>query len=92
MTGFFDDALAAADRVDPGGVTPEGLTHTWKDIHLLVRALREAVALNRGISAESEGLRQRLRAEHGGGTDLAEASDAVLLAEVARRLRVTLSP
>lgn len=84
MTGFFDRALAAADDlkalVDPNDDHPE------RDdaIVLVTRALREAVALNRGIRAEAEQARQRLA--DAPRVTLSELSVDDLLAELRRRL------
>lgn len=51
---FFDQALDAADRLD--AITLDGQTPA--DIRLVTRALREIIALNRGLAAENAGQAQ----------------------------------
>lgn len=72
---FFDRALAAAECAqeyvaefgsgDIDVINQRSLVS--EDVDLIVRALREAIALNKGIRAENEGLSARLRAAESRG-------------------------
>lgn len=92
---FFDRALAAAESIDAlrvsysaaSGLDPEDIySHNGhrlrvSDLDLVCRALREAIALNRGIRSENEGLSARLRAQNDAShTDLPERPSEALLA------------
>lgn len=60
---FFDQALEAAERLDAR--CQQGSLPSRDDCDLVVRALREIVALNRGVMAENRSLKERLRVLEG---------------------------
>lgn len=84
--GFFDRALAAADRLDEYQAAlgdPPRNQHD-EDTRLLTRAVREIIRLNAGLRAENEGYRARTNAAGQVGEVVAPPSPSEALLAAAR--------
>lgn len=82
MVDFFDQALEAADRIEAAEYDDQV---EEADQVLVIRALRESLALNTGIRSENEAMKRRLADQRGTEVPLVSIPTRDLLTELLAR-------